>query len=389
MKSPIASSVDVLVVGAGIAGVAAASAAARRGAHVLLLENRPASGGALADGLGFPLCGLFENDTSLPPRLLNSGLGEDLLRSIRETDPEAVFAQGKVYLCRCETNTLRSILRQWMNLPSLVFQPDVSSWRLELSGDRVAAVEFHGPDGMEQTVALSQLIDCTGLGRVVDHLGAAASPSVESPLAGYCIRVGGLAEDDLLPVRVPYHLRDAVGSGALPAWCRFTFFTYGLPTSGEGVLKFNFPQHLPVVEAAAAAEKAVLLLKQRLAAFRDCALREVSPGTLPREGSRLLGRYTLSEEEVRAGRRFPDEVARCAWPIEYWDSRMGPSYVYPGGEGVYGIPAGCLQSSSLTNLWAAGRCLSASSKAMASARVAGIALATGEAAGRAAAERLA
>jgi hypothetical protein len=52
----------------------------------------------------------------------------------------------------------------------------------------------------------------------------------------------------------------------------------------------------------------------------------------------------------------------------------------------YDIPLDCLRPATLDNVWVAGRCLSAEAGAMTSARVIGTALATGWAAGAAAAQ---
>src|SRR6202000_1439274 len=50
---------DVLVVGGGAAGIAAAFTAARAGAKVLLLEKYGFCGGAAVAGLSGTVCGLF------------------------------------------------------------------------------------------------------------------------------------------------------------------------------------------------------------------------------------------------------------------------------------------------------------------------------------------
>ena len=75
-------SYDVVVVGAGASGVPAAVAVARCGARVLLLEQSTEPGGTMTAGLGFPVCGLFENDVAHPPRLLNGGLSGEFFAAV-------------------------------------------------------------------------------------------------------------------------------------------------------------------------------------------------------------------------------------------------------------------------------------------------------------------
>jgi len=105
-----------------------------------------------------------------------------------------------------------------------------------------------------------------------------------------------------------------------------------------------------------------------------------------REGRRVIGRYRLTREDVLVGRKFEDGVARASWPIELWEEgQLGASFEYlPDGE-TYDIPLRCLHARDVENLFVAGRCLSASHEALGSARVIGTCLATGAAAGRAAA----
>jgi hypothetical protein len=118
-----------------------------------------------------------------------------------------------------------------------------------------------------------------------------------------------------------------------------------------------------------------------------------------RETRHLVGRYTLTADDVLAGRRFPDAVARCAYPIDIHDP-TGPGGVDIGlgnrldetgksvpadGPAFYDIPYRCLVPVRPANLLVAGRPISATHEAAASARVMPPCYATGQAAGVAAA----
>ena len=107
---------------------------------------------------------------------------------------------------------------------------------------------------------------------------------------------------------------------------------------------------------------------------------------LRRDGRHLRGRYVLSESDILTPRRHGSDVVRAWWPIERWDVSAGPTYVYPPPDRPYEIPEDALQSAVLDNVLAAGQCLSATPTAAASLRAAGICLATGDAAGRRAAD---
>jgi predicted flavoprotein YhiN len=96
----------------------------------------------------------------------------------------------------------------------------------------------------------------------------------------------------------------------------------------------------------------------------------------------------LRGEDVLAGRKFADSIARCAWPIEQWGTDGLPRFKYLPGNAHYEIPARSLRAAGLQNLFMAGKTISADVDAIASARVMGCCLTTGAAAGHLAAEYL-
>src|SRR5208282_4694386 len=77
-------------------------------------------------------------------------------------------------------------------------------------------------------------------------------------------------------------------------------------------------------------------------------------------------------------------IARGCWPMERWGKSPRPEMNYFAERDFYDIHLDCLRAVQLENVFVAGRCLSAETGAMTSARVIGTALATGWAAGTAA-----
>lgn len=379
---------DVIIAGAGAAGVPAAAAAARRGAKTLLLETGAAPGGTMIAGLGFPVCGLFENEVSRPPRLLNSGLTEEFFAAVQSADREPVTAMGRVYICRCSAGLFRSVLTRWLDHKNLTFIPRISGLEADLSGERIVQLCFRTADGTLQTVSADQLIDCTGQGELIRKSGAARIEPERLPLAGFSVRLRGVQPDSLLPVKVPYQLRKAAEAGVLPGWCRFTFFSFSRPDGGEAVCKFSPPSACTLDETVRTVRRALAVLQAELPAFQTLEPVEQSPSVLQREGLRLKGRCVLTGADVLAGRRFDDAAARAAWPMEYWDAENGPQFTFAEPGRIYEIPLRAMRSESCPNLWAAGRTLSADSAALSSARVIGTAMALGEACGKAAVENL-
>ena len=145
------------------------------------------------------------------------------------------------------------------------------------------------------------------------------------------------------------------------------------------------------------------------AAFRD-ALAEFHPtafagsfvaATAPlmgiRETRRIMGDYVLTVDDYKARRSFPDEICRNSYYLDVhhtaaeaktfqpgdskWEKR---SLRYDPGQS-HGIPYRCLTPRGLTNVLVAGRCISSDRLTNGSVRVMPVCLATGEAAGLAAA----
>lgn len=130
--------------------------------------------------------------------------------------------------------------------------------------------------------------------------------------------------------------------------------------------------------------------KRDLPAFKDAYFIEAYPWIGVRESRRLVGRHVLSEDDIRAGRRFDDAIATGCW---YFD--VHPNKTTLGGANdfapekhqpdPYDIPFASLVPQDTDNLLVAGRCHSATRGAQSSTRVTVTAMAMGEAAGTAAA----
>jgi len=104
-----------------------------------------------------------------------------------------------------------------------------------------------------------------------------------------------------------------------------------------------------------------------------------------RESRRIVGRYRLESDDLEHGAQFADTVAFAAWPMELRETATGPRLRFPTGDEPCGIPLRALQARDYETLFMAGRCISCSHEVQASVRVIGTCLATGEAAGLAAA----
>jgi hypothetical protein len=144
------------------------------------------------------------------------------------------------------------------------------------------------------------------------------------------------------------------------------------------------------IEGRSQAAEYLRFLRQRVPGYQDSYLLGTSTWIGTRESRRLIGQHVLTRDDVLSARQFEDAIAICGAPVEDHDGGTGTIWQYVGDSGAptgqtYSIPYRCLLPAEADGLLVAGRCLSATHDAHASARSIAQCLAYGEAAGTAAA----
>ena len=383
----------VVVCGAGAAGMAAALAAARCGASVVLLEAAPRVGGTVAHALIHTLAGFYDS-TGDP---LNDGLCRELLDRLADADPFSRRRKmGRLWVYQVCPNEYQSAVAAWLAeeeriviccgaRPTSVFC-DGSQITEFMAADATSCVRF----------APAAVIDATGTAEVARLIDQTRVLDDDRPSAGgWVCRLRGVAVGTLAfpkGIAVVRALREAAEVGALPGECRHAWLDSGCQDDEAFVklfvpLKGDWKAREGRGEISAhtlATQSAVVAFLRQLPEFSRAEVAQT--GSLGiRDGGRIRGQYTLRGDDVRQGRKFRDAAGRCAWPIEYWDVDAGVSLEHLPDETHYEIPMSALRLDGIDNFWAVGKCLSADREAHASARVVGACWAMGEAAGRAAA----
>jgi 2-polyprenyl-6-methoxyphenol hydroxylase-like FAD-dependent oxidoreductase len=384
---------DVLVVGAGVAGISAGVRAAREGAHTVLIEKNDYPGGVAVAGMHRFICGLYDNGDDVPDTTLNGGIASEISARLQGLEPEMkVRRMGKVHVLPFRTRDLVSTFRSLSDENrELEILYDTRAASVTMDGDSIASITAEGQAG-EVHIFPRAVIDCSGDASIVQMSGARhrVTPSDQQQLAGYAFRVKGLRDlQEMLPVKVPYCLRKAVNEEAMPSYYRFTTYTPG-DDPDEGYCRLNVPPAEGNRDERARndALRVHEYLSRALSEFEGSEIAEMSPGVIYREGPRLCGEYTLSAEDVLNATKFHDGAVKNAWPIEIWDQERGPSYQYLDPGDHYEIPLRCLRAEDISNCWCAGRCISATHEALGSTRVMGACISLGEQAGHEAARSL-
>ena len=151
------------------------------------------------------------------------------------------------------------------------------------------------------------------------------------------------------------------------------------------------PQQLTEAELQSQTDALNITFHLQTHGYARCVLDSLGTEIGIRMGRRIIGRYALTVEDVRKGAKFPDAIARgsCNITSAYLDPQsIAPAQKTLNVEVVpeYQIPFGSLVPADGRNILAAGRCISADTPALSSARMIPASAMTGQAAGLAAAQ---
>lgn len=126
--------------------------------------------------------------------------------------------------------------------------------------------------------------------------------------------------------------------------------------------------------------------RKRVPGFEHARLAATATQIGIRESRRIVGEYTLTREDVLQGRRFEDAVARSAYPIDIHNPSGSGTTTHRLAAGEsYEIPYRCMVPARVERLLVAGRCISTTHEALASTRLTPTVMTLGQAAGTAAA----
>ncbi|MEX2207953.1 MAG: FAD-dependent oxidoreductase [Myxococcota bacterium] len=398
MSAP-AASCDVVVIGGGSAGVAAALAASRAGARTVLVEREPVLGGNAAHALVHTICGLYLPAESGEAVLAHAGVPREIALALGGAPERA----GRVWYLGSPPDSLSALYSEkCRSEASLELRLGASLEAAELArgagGESVLA--FRHGDGSRELRA-RVVIDASG-DAAVAFLGGAAweiAPAALLQCASYIFRLDGVdaaALAGFARVRLTTAVAGATRSGALPLGAESVVLrACGEP--GQVFVTLNVARPagedwrpldrdcVASLEASAreAACAIAAFLRETRPEFASSRLAEHPRRIGIRETRRALGPVVLAADDVLAGIRRDDEVALSTWPIELWHDHRRPTFEYP--RGACSVPLGALVSRTHPRLGMAGRCVSATHEALGALRVIGTSLATGEAIGRAAA----
>ena len=392
---------DVLVLGGGGAGLCAAVAAARAGAHTVLVERHGALGGMAVAALVHSICGLYRLRSEPGAVLAHRGLpGELAARLVRAGAALGPVRCGRLDVLPHSPPGFAAVADTLAGeCPALETRLHTELIASHGTG-RIEAVDVYCR-GARATIEPGAVVDASGDASLAALAGAgtdqASATRLQRPafiFALHTVEVAKLDADGRL--RLAALLAEAVHAGqlergALGAQFRPTgrgsevYCTVDL--AGPEDFDPTSPAHLTALERLGRrlAVSLTAFLRAHHSAFTRAEIGAFPTRVGIRESRRVRGEITITAEAVLRGLETPDCVALGTWPMELREKPTGPRWRYPDDDCPTQIPLGALKVAGVANLWTAGRCLSCDHEAQAALRVIGTCLATGQAAGLAAA----
>lgn len=380
---------DVAVIGGGMSGISAAVAAARQGANVMLIQDRPVLGGNSSSEIRMTVNGApFERETGIIEELLIENLAQNPQHSHHVWD--------------------HILYNYVVKHPNITLALNTSAQGVETEGNRIVAVNcYQLTSETKVRVVASVFVDCTGDG----FLGAKA---------GAEYRTGREGKDEFGEKFAPDEADGWVMGETIMMMTKemdhpvpFVAPDYAIPYYGsddkhrkirqlkEGYWWIELGSNYDVI---ADREKNRHNLMARFYGVWDYIKNSGEfpeaanivldwVGSLPgrRESRRLIGDYILSDVDLLSNKHFDDAVAFGGWSLdEHCEGGIlsldkPASYFHARFNEYYEIPYRSLYSKNIENLYMAGRCASVSHVALSSTRIIGTCSMMGQAVGVAAA----
>lgn len=385
---------DLIVVGGGFSGTAAAIAAARGGASVLLVDKSNCLGGAACNCLVNPFT-RFTTTIDGEKVFLIAGIFKEIRSRLeaRGAMMKALFLEEDLKVVLCDMVREAGV--------DLLFHAYLS--RVEKDGGLLKKAFFSSVGG-EISLEADYFIDATGdaqlsflagvptvLGREEDHLC--------QPMT-LCFRVGNADVETFFEnkdqLNAIYNKAQQNGEIQNPRENVLAFRSL-LP----GVIHFNTTRIVKLdptsafdlTKAELQAREQVFeifeFMKKHAKGLENSFLMMTAPEIGVRESRMIVGDYVLTGDDCINCAKFEDAIAACNYSIDIHNPEGSGTYIHNFEPGeFFTVPYRSLIPKTLENVLVVGRCISSDHVAQASYRTMGTVACIGQAAGTAMAQAI-
>jgi hypothetical protein len=404
---------DVLVIGGGVTGVAAATAAARTGARTALIELKPFVGGNATTGL------CLHTYVSKDGRQVVYGFAQEMVDRLIDMGGAVghVPFHGFVHsVTPVDGELFRILSTELLAEAGVTVLYGASVVGVEADGGYVSGVQCAIKGGL-RTIRAKTYVDSSGDGDVATLAGASYSKgekkSGKMQPVSMLMRFYGtdnrriaeaiaasepaMATRPDYPDPFPVYFNGTLGQwnevileqGIFPNRDHKIFTNTVWPnninvnTTAEVGIDGTDPLSLSraTVKLTQQVARAGKFLKEHVPGFEGAYLVPAAFAGV-RETRRIEGLYAISDDDVNAGRKFDDTIGQVCMPVDIHDPDTGQAVFHQiGGDGAFDIPYRALVPKGLENVLVAGRCISTTSYAHGSTRNMAPCLIMGEGAG--------
>lgn len=409
---------DVVVAGAGTAGVVAAIAAARQGAKTALIEVKGYPGGTVTEG-GTALHSFYNLWKAFPgvkKRQVVRGIPQEIIERLLKiggTSGHAEMSKGYDYdsVCTCIDTEMYKLVTFEMLAESGVFVcVNTLLVGAIVDGSRIRGAIVESRSGREAFYAKS-FVDCTAYGDLAACAGAKYTEPNDYPVVN-SIGVANVNVETLYDFLEKYDAVSQLAKGRRSGKDNQIVRIQGTAAKLPGdfgkeadkigmsmvtttvhdnyfmFIKLNFKMPVSPTnrDEVAKAElelrkrqfRAIELFRKYIPGCEKAFIARTSPKLCIRRGRLITCDYDMSHEDVIEGRHFDDDV------MAYGFHDSAPRYQIRDG-GTYGLPYRALLAAGIENLLVAGMLITSDHRAHMSTRNTVSCMAQGQATGTAAA----
>lgn len=413
---------DVLVIGGGSAGFGAAVAAARNGADTLLIERGQMMGGMATAGLVGPFMTCYDDG---PTEQIVKGIFDELCVRTEErggavhpskvegmTPYSSYYVRSHCHVTPFLSETLEIVMEEMVIEAGAKILYNVQMCDVLTDNGNITGVLVSMKEGMTLITAKTY-IDCTGDADAAYYAGAECvsgdeKDGVMQPVTLF-FEVGNIDRDKFIGALEERKANGELGIPGENCWSwyikearangdwdieRNEIGNYEQPIKGRFKINTTRIAHIDatdteqitaaVMEGRKQVQKVMKFLQKYVPGCEEIQLLQVASTLGVRETRHIKGRYKLTAQDIMERKHFDDAICTFAYAIDIHNSEGGGA-TFQQVNGYYTIPFGCLVPEDVGNLLVAGRCISGTSEAAASYRVIPCCVATGQAAGTAAA----